>query len=84
MDKTDRVFVWCEAPVEKTMRRMTKGEDYVVTGGTEMAHEMLVDFTQTFAKRVHKNFPQNEAELDATTKDVMEKVFGKEARKRQK
>lgn len=84
MEKTDKVFVWCEGIPDKKMGRFTKGEDYAVTGGTEIQHKMLVDFTETFAKKIRGNFPKNEAELNATTSEIMEQVFGKECRKKKK
>lgn len=84
MEKTDRVYLWCEAPPDKKMHRLTKGESYAVTGGTEKGHDLLVGFTEMFAKRIRENFPKSEADFDATARDVMEKAFGPKRRKKRK
>ena len=34
--------------------RLTKGEDFLVHGGTKITHEETVDVVQTFSKRLKK------------------------------
>ncbi len=43
-------------------KRLTKGKDYVVEGGTEITHEETVDIVNEFSKRLHK-----EGHPDAST-----------------
>lgn len=43
-------------------QRVTKGEDYLVHGGTEITHEQTVDIVNEFSKRLRK-----EGQPDAAT-----------------
>ena len=43
-------------------KRVTKGKDYVVEGGTNITHEETVDIVNEFSKRLHK-----EGHPDAST-----------------
>lgn len=77
METDERLFVWCSTPPDKKMNRVTKGEDYAVTGGSKEDHDQLVEFTSVFAKRIRENPPDSMEEFDATAKDTMKCVFGK-------
>lgn len=35
-------------------KRVTKGKDYLVDGGTKITHEETVDIVETFSKRIKK------------------------------
>ena len=35
-------------------KRVTKGKDYLVDGGTEITHEETVDIVETFSERLKK------------------------------
>lgn len=53
--------------------RITKGEDYVVHGGTEASHAEVVDIVSTFSKKLAKEGDAGPKATAEILRDVMKK-----------
>lgn len=51
--------------------RVTKGEDYVVHGGTKLSHEETVDIVATFSKRLKSEGHPDAATAAEILRDVL-------------
>jgi len=51
--------------------RLTKGEDYVVQGGTKITHEETVDIVNEFSKRLRKEGSADHATAEQILKEVL-------------
>jgi hypothetical protein len=53
--------------------RLTKGDNYVVQGGTESSHSETVDIVQAFSGRLRKDRVTDPRDAHEILKDVMKK-----------
>ena len=51
--------------------RLTKGEDYLVHGGTKITHEETVDIVNEFSKRLRKEGNADVSTAEAILKEVL-------------
>jgi len=51
--------------------RLTKGEDYLVHGGTKLTHEETVDIVHEFSKRLRKEGIPDAPTAEAILKEVL-------------
>jgi hypothetical protein len=52
-------------------KRVTKGEDYLVAGGTKLSHEETVDVVHEFTKRLRKEGNPDPETATHILKDVL-------------
>ena len=71
--KAKSVFVLGQDMRSDGETRITKGDNYVVAGGTEKSHDETVEIVATFAKKLGKEGDPRPEVAHEILKDIMQK-----------
>jgi hypothetical protein len=74
--KTGKTFVVGQDLQSDGQTRITRGEDYLVQGGTEQSHPETVDIVETFSKKLKKEgYPDFKAAAEILREVLKQKGY---------